>query len=235
MNEPGGFAVSPPAPPEEPRSPGNPWERRSEIGFGAGLIEGLKLFVTNPGLAYEQTLKRGDFLGPLLFGLLIGWFGAILGQIWQLLFQSSILGLFPVDARDQIATYFVTTPMMLVLSMVLTPVFLTIGLFVWSGIHHVSLMLVGALSESESGFEGTFRVNCYGYTAQIAAVVPLIGGFVAIFWFIALQVIGATRIHGTTTGRALVGALLPLGVCCVCFGTLFFLAWAMIAAAFTQG
>ena len=237
MVEPGGFGAPPPppAPPAVAESAGNPWERRGELGFGAGLIEALKLFVLNPSHAYEQTLKRGDFFSPLLFGVLVGWFGAILGQVWQLLFQSSILSAFPIDTRDQIASYFVTTPMMLAVSMVLTPIFLTIGLFLWSGVHHLSLLLVGALDGSESGFEGTFRVNSYGYSAQIAAIVPLIGGFIAIFWFIALQVIGATRIHGTTTGKAVAGALLPLVACCLCFGAIFVLGWAMVAAAFSQG
>jgi hypothetical protein len=214
---------------------GNPWERRGEIGFGAGLIESVRLFVTNPGLAYEQTLRRGDFWSPLLFGLLIGWFGAIIGQIWQLVFQSSILSMFPIEGRDQLAAFFVTTPVMLAVSMFLTPVFMTIGLFLWSAIHHLSLLLVGALNESEAGFEGTFRVNCYGYTAQLAAIVPLFGGFLVVAWYVALQTIGAARIHGTTTGRALLGALLPLAVCCVCLGAIVVLAWAMIAAAFTQG
>ncbi len=234
MSEPGFGAApppppSPPAPPAAEERPGNPWERRSELGFGGGLLAAIQLFVTNPSGAFEQTHRRGDFWSPLLFGVLVGWFGSILGQVWQLVFQGSMLSFFPADMRDELAAYFVTTPLMLAVGMVLTPIFLTIGLFLWSCVHHVSLLLVGALNESDAGFEGTFRVNSYGYVVQLAAVVPILGWLISIVWFIVMQTIGATRIHRTTTGKAFVGAVLPLLVCCACAGLMFFLFWAMIA------
>ena len=231
-----GLAPPPPAPPPPPGgSQGNPWERRASLGYGAGLLESIKLFVTSPSAAYEQTLKKGDFLSPLLFGLIVGWFGAILGQIWQFLFQGSMLGMMSPDMREQLMPFMSTTPIQLVFSLILTPVFLAVGLFVWSLVHHVSLLLVGALGESDSGFEGTFRVNGYAYVVQLAAIVPLVGWLISIVWYIALQTIGATRIHGTTSGRALLGALLPLFVCCVCLGLMAVLFGALVASAFQGG
>lgn len=232
MIEGGDQQLAPPPPPGDPEAPGNPWERRDELGYGAGLLESLKLFVVSPSAAYEQTRKRGDFLSPLLFSVIIGWFGAIIGQIWQFLLQGSILNMMPADLREQVAFYMATTPLSLAISMILTPIFLIIGLFLWSLVHHVSLMLVGALGRSESGFEGTFRVNGYAYVVQLAAIVPFLGWLITFVWYVALQTIGASRIHDTTPGRALVGALLPLIVCCLCFGLFFTMFWAVLASAF---
>lgn len=232
MIEGGDQHFAPPPPPAGAGGPGNPWEQRSTLGYGAALLENLKLFITSPSSGYEQTVKRGDFLSPLLFSVIVGWFGAIIGQIWQFLLQGTMLTMMPADLRDQLSLYMATTPVSLAISLVLTPIFLVIGLFIWSLIHHVSLMLVGALSESDAGFEGTFRVNGYAYVAQLAAVVPLIGWLISFVWYIALQTIGAARIHDTTPGRALVGALLPLVICCFCFGLFFAIFWALLASAF---
>ncbi len=226
------FAPPPPPPGGTRTASGNPWERRSALGFGAGLLESIKLFVTSPGSAYEQTLKKGDFVSPLLFSVIIGWLGAIVGQIWQFLLQDSMLSLFPPEMRDQLAFYMATTPTALAISMLLTPIFLMIGLFIWSLIHHVSLLLVGALNESDSGFEGTFRVNGYAYVVQLAAIVPFIGWLITVVWYIALMTIGATRIHQTTTGKALIAALLPFIACCACLAVVFMLGWMMLMSTF---
>ena len=59
---------------------GNPWDRRSERGFVAALVDTVKLFVTAPGQAYAQTLEKGDFAGPLIFAVIVGWIGTAIGQ-----------------------------------------------------------------------------------------------------------------------------------------------------------
>lgn len=233
MIENGDQQFAPPPPPDGLHgADGNPWERRAILGYGAGLLESIKLFVTSPGAAYEQTKKRGDFVSPLLFSVIIGWFGAILGQIWQFLFQDAMMSMFPPDMRDQLSLYMATTPLSLAISMLLTPIFLIIGLFIWSLVHHLSLMLVGALSESDSGFEGTYRVNGYAYVVQLAAIVPFVGWLISGFWYIALMTIGAARIHQTTTNRALVAALLPFVACCACVALLIFIVGWVLASAF---
>lgn len=221
-----------PPPPPSAGGRGNPWERRQALGYGVGLIETIRLFVTSPTKAYEQTLKQGDFLSPLLFSVIVGWFGSIIGQIWQFLLQGWLLSMVPPEMEAQLRLYMSTSPGELAISMVLTPVFLMIILFVWSLVHHASLLLVGALDESESGFEGTYRVNGYAYVAHLAAILPFLGWLVSIAWYVALLTIGATRIHGTTSGRALVAALLPLVVCCACCGLVAVAIGTLLASAF---
>ncbi len=232
MIEPGEHQFTPPPPPGAGPGAGNPWEQRQQVGYGAGLLASIKLFITSPGAAYALTLERGDFFSPLLFAVIVGWFGAVIGQIWQFAFQGSVAGLLPPDIREQFLLYMATTPLSLAINLILTPVFLAIILFIWSLVHHLSLMLVGALERSESGFEGTFRVNGYAYVVQLAAIVPLLGPLLSIPWYIALLTIGAARLHRTSTGRALTGALLPLVACCVCGGLFMLMIWALAASAF---
>ncbi len=78
--------------------------------------------------------------------------------------------------------------------------------------------------------EGTLKVVSYSQVAGIAGVVPLVGGFLAGLWVLVLEVVGSTHVHRTTVGRALMGVLIPILLCCVCvlFGVIFF--GAMIAA-----
>ena len=91
-----------------------------------------------------------------------------------------------------------------------------IGLFVGAAILHVSFMVVGALSSSRSQFEGTFRLVCYASVANVANVIPIVGGLAAGIWAIYLMVVGAQQLHKTTQSKALAGVLLPAALCCVC-------------------
>lgn len=232
MNEFGDDQLSaPPPPPMDPgvggSESGNPWEQRDRLGFGGALLEAIKMFALRPGEAYDRTRRSGDFLSPLLFAVIVGWFGALLGQVWQFMFQGTMMSFMPPEIRDQVAFYSTGGPAMLAVNLVLAPFFLAVVLFIGSGIHHFCLMLVGALSQSESGFEGTFRVNSYAMVTQLAQIVPILGGLVGFVWFVVLQVIGATRLHRTTSGRALFAALIPWILCCACFGIFF----AMVGAA----
>ena len=77
-------------------------------------------------------------------------------------------------------------------------------------------MIVGALKGSRSQFEGTFRSVRTRAIANVANVVPLVGGLAAGIWAIYLMVLGAQQLHKTTQGKALAGILLPVLVCCVC-------------------
>lgn len=221
MNEPGDSTFAPPppppTPPQEPVVEGNPWERRDQLGFGGGLIEALKLFILDPARGFDQTRRQGDFASPLLFAIIIGWIGALIGQIWQFLFQGSMLNWMPPEIRDQMAFYMAGSVFGLIVSIIVYPIFILIGLFIWSAVFHVCLMLVGGLNHSKSGFEGSFRAVSYSTVAQLAQLLPIVGGFISIIWSIVLVTIGGSSLHDTSRGRALAAALIPLFVCCVCF------------------
>ena len=72
---------------------------------------------------------------------------------------------------------------------------------VWMTIVHALLKISGGLASSEAGFEGTLRVVCYSQAAMVAALVPLVGDPLAIFWSLGLQVFGLARMHRSKRAR----------------------------------
>lgn len=236
MSEPGESlptAPPPPPPPDEPTDhQGNPWERRDSLGFGNGLIEAIKLFVTSPKEAFGQTRLSGDYVAPWLFAIILGWVGVLVGQIWSLLFGASITSMFPPEMQRTMGAQLAGSGFGIVATAVLAPIFITIGIFIWAAIIHLCLVIVGGLEASRSGFEGTFRVTSYGSVAQLANLIPVVGGIIGFFWSLVLVVIGIEKMHGTSQNKAILAVLVPMILCCVCIVLAMFVAGASLLSMF---
>ena len=207
-------SVPPPPPPPYVPPPavsgGLPWETQA-LGPQPFLDTAL-LFIKDPAQAWRLTRETGDYVRPLLFGVIVGWVGLVFRALWGTIFGAGLTSMIP-------AQYAGLTRMgggSLIVQVFLGPLFVACGLFIGAAIIHVSFMIVGALTSSKSQFEGTFRLLCYASVANVANVVPLLGGLVAGVWAAYLVVVGAQQLHKTTQGKALLGILLPTIVCCVC-------------------
>lgn len=198
-------------------TPGLPWDRART---GSALIETAKGLITAPSQAYAEMREKGDYLSPILFAVILGTLGNIIGQIWQLLFGASMLQLMPPDVQGTFAEAMAPNVLGVVISIVLAPLIIPIVLFILSGVFHLSLTLVGGTKDSTAGFEGTMRAVSYSWVANVAQVIPVIGGFWFV-WAFVLTSIGLARVHHTTTGKAALAVLLPIGLCCVCLGIAF--------------
>lgn len=225
--------TSPPGP-EEPGGPqGNPWERRGALGLAEGFIQTLKLFATSPTEAFAQTLKTGDYGSPLLFAIIVGWIGITVGQIWKVLMGASFLSMMPAEMRDSVP--FVSgSSASFVMSVVFAPVYIIIGLFIWSAIMHLCLVVVGGLGKSRAGFEGSFRVVSYATVAQLANLIPVLGGLLSLVWSLVLVIIGVQQMHETPTGKAVAAVLIPVVLCCACIGIMVALFGVGMAAMFAN-
>ncbi len=224
-----------PPPPQAPAPAGLPWELRPQVGFADALVDTIRLFVTSPGEAWSRTREKGDLAQPLLFAVIVGWVGVAFNSVWSLIFGNMwvrFLPMLPPQVRDQVALRGLGAGLGSTLfALVLAPLFVIIGLFVWGGILHVCFMIVGALSGSTAGFEGTFRVVGYSSVSQLAQAIPVVGGLVAAVWNLVLVVMGAQRIHRTTQGKAIAGVLIPIVLCCGCVLLAILFAGAAILAA----
>lgn len=194
-------------------TPGLPWDRART---GSALIETAKGLITAPSQAYAEMREKGDYLSPILFAVILGTLGGIVGQIWQLLFGASMLQLLPPDMQGPFAEAMAPNVLGVVISIVLAPLIIPIVLFILSGIFHLFLLMVGGTKDSTAGFEGTVRAVSYASVSNLAQVIPLAGGVIGAVWGIVLYVIGLARVHHTTTGKAALAVLLPLVLCCVC-------------------
>ena len=215
----------PPTPPESPGVAGNPWERRADLGAVNGFVESLKLFVTAPTEAFAQTIRFGDYGSPLLFAIIVGWIGLTIGQVWETLMGASILSMLPPEIRNQVP-FVMGSAGSFVFNVIFAPVFIIIGIFIWSAILHLCLIIVGGLGQSQAGFEGSFRIVAYSTVAQLANLVPILGELICLVWTLVLAVIGAKVIHRTEQGKAVLAVLIPLVLCCACIGMAIFLAGA---------
>jgi len=192
-----------------------PWERREELGWWQALIETLKMLITQPSEFFSTMSRHEGYGGPLLYGVILGSFGGIIGQIFNLgirmfgLMPMGLMGGQDFGEAAGVAAFSVGTSIIFI---VMTPIFVAAGLFINAGILHLMLMIVGGANED---FETTFRVASFSQTAQIAQVVPLLGGIAAAIWGIYLQVVGLVRAQEISAGKALLAIFLPMIFCCV--------------------
>jgi hypothetical protein len=98
--------------------------------------------------------------------------------------------------------------------LIVAPFVIVIGLFIGAAILHFCCMLVGALGNSRSGFEGSLRAVCYSEASSLASIIPAVGPLIAIVWWIVLAVQGVERLHQTSSGKAVAAVLIPVVVCC---------------------
>ena len=205
-----------------------PWEERDRLGLVEALIQTVRLLVTDPSDAFSRLRPDSDLTSPILFGLILSWAGVLLSQMWELLVGGYVRSMF--SGIEGFEGAFAPGVAWSIGTLVVWPVIFVVFLFISAGILHLCLMIVGATSDSPSGFEGTLKVVSYSQVAGVASVVPLLGGFLFAIWALILEVIGSSLVHRTTVARALVGVLIPILVCCTCiiFAAVFF--GAMIAA-----
>ncbi|MEM9290494.1 MAG: YIP1 family protein [Acidobacteriota bacterium] len=210
------FAQAPPPPPGPPYGgptrPPIPWEQRDQLGFFPALIETVKLFVTSPREAYERTpASTGDYVGPILYAVILAVIGGIFGFVYSTVLNTAMTLPFGGDANSALASGAGGF-----LGLILTPIFAVIGLFIGAGLLHLALQVVGGLGESEAGFEGSVRTVAFASTAQLAQIVPIIGGIGAAIWALVFYVFGLAILHRTTEQKAILAVVLLVTVCCVC-------------------
>jgi hypothetical protein len=206
----GATSVAPEIP--APRS-GLPWERREEIGFVTAFVQTVAKILTRPAEAFTVMRIEGGFGNPLLFGVIGGSIGAIVWLLLSAMLHS--LGWFAGLSQQSSFENLMGASMsgaMLVIRLILTPIVIVIGLFIWSALVHVCLMLVGGANKT---FETTFRALSFAYGAtSLFVIIPCCGGLIALIWGLIADCIGVSRSHETDVGRAVMAVILPVIVCC---------------------
>jgi len=196
-----------------PPEPMLPFEE-SGRPFLAGLVETVKLFVTDPTTAFRRMSLTADIFRPLIYGVLLGWVGNLAAYLFGLMFHVSIFGfLSQMGGMEEVIPVAFLGLGFGLIALIIAPVFIVVGIFIYALIIHLFLMMVGG---DQKGFGATFRVICYSNTSQLAQLVPLAGGMIAWVWSLILSIIGLTEAHRTTTGKAAAAVLLPIVACCVC-------------------
>ena len=95
------------------------------------------------------------------------------------------------------------------------PLFMILSSFLYAGIVHLSLKLLGGANRP---FETTMRAVCYSTgSGGLLALIPVCGGMIGGIWGMVALCIGLGRAHDTTPGKGVAAVLLPMAVCCVAY------------------
>jgi hypothetical protein len=187
-----------------------PWEDRAAQGSFNGLLKTVKGALFGPAEFFRKMAVTGGLMDPILYALIVGMVGVIFSYLWQILFQGTIQNYLPVEMKKMPGFNIFPTLGLAVLA-VLMPFMIILGLFIWSGILHVFLMMVKG---TKAGFEATFRVVSYSYGTNVLNIIPFCGGIIAWVWSIVLAIIGLKEAHETSGGKAAFAVLFPFLLCC---------------------
>jgi hypothetical protein len=150
--------------------------------------------------------REGGIGNPLVYYLIGGAISVLAQAMWNL------IGLSPAS-RFGGGAY---ASGGLVGALVIGACFVVIGVFIFSGIVHLMLMLLGG---QKYPFETTFRTLCYAHgSAAPLGAVPICGGLIGGIWGLVVYIIGLSQTQEISTGKAAAAVLIPIVVCCVLVG-----------------
>lgn len=190
-------------PPGELGSPGEPVR-----GFPGRLWS----LATSPTQFFRQVPAPGGYASAVLFvslsfltiPLILGVIGAVIGIPIALIVAASSEGSSFAGVIGGIGIALLVA----LVAIILTPVLIVVGLFVFSCIQHLFVMLFAG--DERRGFGETFKLSAYALSpGYFVSWIPIVGLFGWI-WQIVLTVIGVREVHRTTTGRAVLAVGAPL-------------------------
>jgi hypothetical protein len=196
--------------------PGLPWEvMKQSIGVWwktAGMVLG------SPGAAFSRMRIYGGLGQPMVYTV----YG--LAQVLVLLLCLGLpIGLLIVlsaagggGGADEVGSALlgciVVAGVVLVGGVIYIALIATVGMLISAAFYHLMLMIVGG---ARNGFEATFRVNSYAFASLAWLMfIPYIGGTIASIWLIVLLIIGLSKAHQISGGKAALAVLLPYMVIC---------------------
>ncbi len=184
----GGSSGGPGGPP--PRVSGGASGGEFNIGDPVqSFINTVRNVITAPVGFFRGIRREGDLVIPLIFAIICYEVAAILG---------GLLALVGISGQQGFGSFLA--------SLVLAPIFATIGLFIGAGILHLLVMLI--VGSRNAGFAGTFRVSAYSSVTSLVSWIPVIG-LIASLYGIYLAIVGVREVHNTSTGKAAIVVLIP--------------------------
>ncbi len=189
------------------------WEQRKQIGFFRAFWESLKLSMLEPGRFFDSVPAQGGYTNPLLYGLICMSSGIIFSTLYQFVFQGfgAVLQYAAQLPMKDIMMGTGFTILIGVGAIIASPISSFINLFLFSGIYHLFLMMLGS---GRNKYEATFRVYAYAQGPQLLQIVPFVGTLAALVWQYVILVVGFKKLQNASTAQAVGAALLPFVLIC---------------------
>ncbi len=143
---------------------GLPWENREQKGWFNALLETIQMVLMRPTEAFTVMRREGGLMDPLLYSVILGMIGGVISFVLSFGLRS-----FGIGRSNGLGALFGVGAASFGM-LILTPVFIVVGLFISAGIIHLVLMMLGG---AKRPFEATLRVVCYASgSAGILQVIP---------------------------------------------------------------
>ncbi len=172
----------------------SPWEDENTTGFFNGLLLTIKQTLMNPVDYFSRMPRTGKWWLPVLFYMIMGVVGAILGLLSGLFVESPVM------------THGALVKHMAISSIMALPILLFIELYFGSMILHLSMIIFGAGREK---FQITLRIVAYSSGPNIFYALPFVGWLIAGIWSFWITLIGIKVVGQVSTARALLVTLAP--------------------------
>jgi hypothetical protein len=182
---------------------GGEYDLSNPVGSFVEVVRGV---VLQPVRFFAGTPRSGPLLNPLVFAVICLEISAILSALMVLTGVQENPGFNP---NPQNALPSVFTPGSALLSIVLTPIFGAIGVFVAAAIQQLLVRLI--VGANNSGFGATFRVASYTQVTGLVNWIPILGPLLSLYG-LYLAIVGIRETHNTTTGKAALVILIPFAV-----------------------
>lgn len=206
-----------------------PWERRSEIGFVAAFFGTLKESMLSPSEFFGRARTSEPVWDAIAFSWLVAAIYTLLSvplslagngafMTWYQRFLERMPNV-PPELKEQYRKALADATNQGIGSRV---AYLVLGLFAvlagvlfWSVIVHLFAMMTGS---AKNGIGATIRSVCYAFAPMIFSFIPCVNIFATVY-FIALNIIGLSKLQESSGGKAAAAVLLPMVVfCCCCCG-----------------
>lgn len=192
---------------------GSPWEDENSTGFFQGLILTVKETMFNPAGYFKAMSRSGSWLIPVLFYVIMGVIGAVLGMVSGFLVESPVM------------THGTLVRQLSISSMLVLPFLLFVELYFGSLMLHLGMIIFGARKEN---FVTTLKIVAYSSGPNIFYAVPFVGWLIAALWSFWITLVGIKEIGKVSLGRALLVTLAPAFLVFSILVGLFFLVVGMI-------
>jgi hypothetical protein len=193
-----------------------PWEERESYGTLSAFFQTATKCLLTPTVFFSRLPLNAGFFNPLLFAV----FSVVISTAVGYVLSQLLTGY----------GGFVGLIFSLIFAFIAALLIIPVALFIWSGILHLCLLLVGG---ARNGFEATFRVVSYSSVTGVFNAIPVVG-IVLSLWGTVLTVIGLRETHKTSTGKAVAAVAIPVIIGVIIGLVAFFSMMSMVKTAFSE-
>jgi len=178
-----------------------PWERVLDTGVVSAFVETLSASLLRPRAFFDEMRLSTRTGSGVAYALVVGALSACAVFVWsqvldpQMLFDQ-LLGEATQSTHTSPARTLLLSPLTTVLGILCLTLYTQAVLTITRSRH--------------APLSSTLRLVCYGQSAGILLLIPVLGPALAAVWGLVLLVVGVSSVHRISTGRAAVALGAPL-------------------------